>query len=100
MGPLTTTRVAEPPVLVMAPWSVKAGSPMASRAATSTGMYSGRHPASTALMATFSAVIVRRRTGSVITTSPGARRTASRNRHTASSVAGTTGSPSDQPRSK
>ena len=63
-------------------------------------MYSGRQPASTALIATFSAVMVRRRVVSVSTTSPGAQPTAARNGRTASAVAGTTGRPSVQPRSK
>ncbi len=63
-------------------------------------MYSGRQPASTALIAIFSVVIVGRRTGSVITPSPGSRPAASRKRRTASSVAGTTGRPSVHSRSK
>jgi hypothetical protein len=99
IGPLTTTSVADPPVLVIAPCSVNAGSAIASSAAINTGMYSGRQPASTALIATFSAVIVRRRVGSARTTSAGSRPAASRNRHTESGVAGTTGRPSAQPRS-
>src|SRR5438552_10598309 len=100
IGPLTTTSVAEPPVLVMAPCSVNAGSAIARNAASSTGMYSGRQPASTALIATFSAVIERRRVASTSTTSSGACPAAARNRRTAGAVAGTTGSPSVQPRSK
>ena len=60
-------------------------------------MYSGSAPAITAAIATFSAVIRRRRTGSVPTTSPGASPAASRKRRTPSSVGGTIGRPSVQP---
>ncbi len=63
-------------------------------------MYVGRQPARTALIATFSTVTVRRRVGSRTTTSSGSRPAASTKRRTASSVAGTTGRPSAQPRSK
>ena len=97
-GPLTSTRGADPPVLAELPWRLYSVGTMASTAAMTTGMYSGRHPAMTALMATFSAVITRPRTGSTPMTSEGWRPTMSRNRRTFSSVGGTTGSPSVQPR--
>ena len=68
IGPLTITISAEPPVLVAGPCSMNAGSPMASSAAPTTGKYSGRHPAMTALIAAFSAVTARSRTGSYSST--------------------------------
>ena len=56
IGPLTIMRTAAPPSRCRARGSSTRGSPMPSTAATTTGMYSGRQPAITALMATFSAV--------------------------------------------
>src|SRR5215472_15339357 len=97
IGPLTTTKGALPPVLAVQPWRPYSGSHTARTSAVTTGMYSGRHPAITAAMATFSAVMRRRRTGSTPITSPGARRARSRNRRTSSSVGGTIGNPSVQP---
>ena len=64
IGPLTMTIKAAPPVLVAGPWSMKEESPIACRAAPTTGKYSGRHPAITALIAALSAVTDRSRTGS------------------------------------
>ena len=49
-------RIAAPPVLADGPCRQKAGSLIAATAVTTTGKYSGRHPAITALMATISAV--------------------------------------------
>ena len=57
IGPLTIISTAAPPVDVPGPWYAQAGSPIPFTAATTTFMYSGRHPAITALSATFSAVI-------------------------------------------
>ena len=51
----------------------------------------------TAAIATFSAVMRRRRTGSMATMSAGASPTASRKRRTRASVGGTTGRPSVRP---
>ena len=96
-GPLTTTNGALPPVLAVHPCSPYAGSHTARTSAITTGMYSGRHPAMTAAMAVFSAVMRRRRTGSTPTTSPAPTVAASRNRRTSSSVGGTIGNPSVQP---
>src|SRR5438067_764006 len=53
IGPLTTMSGAEKCVDVETPWRLKAGSQAHSAAAMTTGRYSGRHPASTALMAAF-----------------------------------------------
>ena len=63
-----------------------------------TGKWSGSPPAITALTATFSAVTARPRTGSTPMTCSGGISAASRQAATASSVGGTTGSPSVQPR--
>ena len=97
IGPLTTMNGALPPVLAVLPCSPNSGTHIACTIATTTGMYSGSAPAITAAIATFSAVMRRRRTGSTPTTSSGASRTAPTNRRTASSVGGTIGSPSVQP---
>ena len=72
-GPFTTTNGALPPVLAVLPCRPNSGSHIALTIAITTGRYSGRQPAITAAMATFSAVIRRRRTGSMPTTSSGAR---------------------------
>ena len=85
------------PVLAVLPCSPNSGTHIACTIATTTGMYSGSAPAITAAIATFSAVMRRRRTGSTPTTSSGASRTAPTNRRTASSVGGTIGSPSVHP---
>ena len=55
-GPLTTTSGAEKCVEVATPCRLKAGSHAASAAAISTGRYSGRQPAMTALIAALSTV--------------------------------------------
>ena len=90
---------AAPPVLVAGPWSSNSGRPMAVSAAPTTGKYSGRQPAMMALMAAFSAVTARSRTGSKRSTCSGAHGPAASMRATSASVGGTTGSPSVQPRS-
>src|SRR5262249_55489429 len=99
-GPLTMTMRAAPPVLVAGPWSLKSGSPMAERAAPTTGKYSGRHPAITALMAACQAVTARARTGSWRRTSAAGHGPPASIRSTSGSVDGTTGRPSVQSRSK
>ena len=71
----------------------------ASTAASTTGRYSGRQPAITALTATFSTVHSTRSGGTTATTSSGARVVPSSMRRTRASVGGTTGRPSVQPRS-
>jgi len=98
IGPLTTTNGALPPVLAVHPWRPNSGAATARTHASTTGMYSGRAPAMIAAIATFSAVMRRRRTGSTATTSAGSRPAASRNRQTSASVGGTTGRPSVSPR--
>ena len=80
-------------------WRLNWGSHIASSVAATTGKYSGRHPAMTALTAAFSAVMTRPLTGSAPSMSEGSRPPASSAARTLSSVGGTTGSPSVQPRS-
>ena len=98
-GPFTITSTADPPMLEEGPTRLKGGASIASVAASTTGMYSGKHPAITALAATFPAVISRRRSGISPTTSPDALPAASKNWATRPWVGGTKGSPSPQPNS-
>ena len=79
----------------MLKWSVHA----ASTAANTTGRYSGLHPAITALIATFSTVQELSVGGTIATISSGCRSVPVNMRATRSSVGGTTGRPSDHPRS-
>src|SRR5689334_15519651 len=99
-GPLTITMSAAPPVLVAGPWSVNAGSPMARSAAPTTGKYSGRQPAMTALIAACHAVTARSRTGSWSSTASAGHGPPASIRSTSAAVGGTTGSPSVQPWAK
>ena len=93
-----TMNIAQPPVLALAPWRENSSRSMAESAATMTGKCSGSPPAITVLTAAFSAVTARPRTGSTPMTWPGGMAAASRQAATASSVGGTTGSPSVHPR--
>jgi hypothetical protein len=70
----------------------------ASTAASTTGRYSGRQPAITALIATFSTVAGARSGGTIATTSLGSRVVPASIASTRRSVGATTGSPSVQPR--
>lgn len=97
-GPLTTTAGAESHVVASSPCALNSVVHAASTAASTTGRYSGRHPASTALTATFSTVTGTRLGGTTATTSPGSRAVPSSIRSTRACVGATTGSPSDQPR--
>ena len=56
MGPLTMMRGDVALVVPDWPWRLKAGSQAASTTARTTGKYSGRQPAMTALTASFSTV--------------------------------------------
>ncbi len=56
MGPLTSIITAQGWVVACIAYKLKAGSLMASTAASTTGKYSGKHPAMTALIATLSTV--------------------------------------------
>jgi hypothetical protein len=90
----------EKQVVQSSPCMVASGSSAASSAARTTGMYSGLQPASTALIATFSTVIGARLGGANPITSSGLREVPLSMRMMRASVGGTTGRPSDQPRSK
>ena len=81
------------------PTRLKTGSSMASVAARTTGKYSGRQPAITALAAAFSTVMTRRRSGSSPITSSGERPEKPINSATRAVVGGITGKPSLQPNS-
>ena len=80
------------------PIRANSGSQIASTAATTTGMYSGRQPAMTALMAIFSTVARPRRGATCPISSPPSRPLARTAACTRASVGGTTGSPSVTPR--
>ena len=99
MGPFTTISGATGWVVACTESRLKSGSASASMAARTTGKYSGRQPAMTALAAMRSTVASPWRGGSTPITSRGSRSVASRNSSTAISVGGTIGSPSVQPRS-
>ena len=65
IGPFRTTSTAQPPVLAVAPCIRNSSCIIAIQAVTTTGKCIGRQPAMTALIASFSAVIARPRTGSM-----------------------------------
>ena len=99
-GPLTMTSGPEKCVVQSRPCSVNSGSSAASSTPSTTGMYSGLQPAITALIATFSTVQGARFGGMLPTISSGLRSVPPSMRRMRSSVGGTTGRPSLQPRSK
>src|SRR3954470_2050586 len=86
-------------VVASSPCMLNSSVHAASSAASTTGRYSGRHPAITALIATFSTIAGTRLGGTTATTSPGAREVPSSIRSTRAGVGATTGSPSVKPRS-
>ena len=85
-------------VVASTPWMLNSSLQIASIAVSTHGRYSGRQPAITAEMATFSTVTSTRSGGTVATMSWASRRVPSSMRSTRSSVGGTTGRPSVQPR--
>ena len=87
-------RIAGPCVLAEGPCRPKAGSLMADNAVTTTGKYSGRHPAITALMAATSRVKTEPLSGIVPMMVCGSIGTVSSMLSILSFVGGTTGSPS------
>ena len=97
MGPFTTTAGAAPMVVAHTPCALNSSVQHASTAATTTGRWSGRQPAMTALMATFSTVAGARSGGMTATVSWGSRAMPSSIRSTRSGVGGTTGRPSVRP---
>src|SRR5229473_3546140 len=100
IGPLTMSSGVVVLVAVWMPCSWQAGSSRASIAVSTTGKYSGRQPAMTALIAIFSIVALRQRGGIGPTTASAGRPAAATMRATFAAVGVTTGSPSVQPRSK
>ena len=99
IGPFTTITGPENQVVASRPCMLNVSVHAASTAAITTGRYSGRQPAITALMATFSNVHSTRLGGTIATRSSAARVVPVSMRSTRSGVGGTTGSPSVQPRS-
>ena len=73
IGPLTMTRTAAPPWLDDGAIRLNSLVSMASVAAMTTGKYSGRQPAITALAATFATLISLRRSGTAPSTSSAGR---------------------------
>ena len=96
-GPLTIMTCMAPPVVAAVPARLKPSRMAALTPATTTGKCSGLQPAITALMASFSSVA--RELRGCITPSEcwGSASMAASMSRTASSVGGTTGSPSVQP---
>ncbi len=84
--------------MASSPWALNSAVQAASTAASTTGRYSGRQPAITALTATFSTVQSTRSGGTTATTSSGALDVPASMASTRSGVGGTTGNPSDHPR--
>ena len=72
-GPLATMTGPTGMVVASTPCMLNSSLQTASTAASTQGRYSGRHPAITALMATFSTVTSIRSGGTTATTSSGAR---------------------------
>src|SRR6516165_7643542 len=88
IGPLTTITGPTDQVVASTPWMLNWSVQAASTAASTTGRYSGRHPAITALIATFSTVAGTRFGGTTATTSSGGRPVASSAASTRASVGG------------
>ena len=98
-GPFTTSTGPTLMVVASTPCMLNSSVQAASSAAITTGRCSGSHPAITALTATFSTMHSTRLGGITATRSDGSRVVPSSIRSTLASVGGTTGRPSDQPRS-
>ena len=94
------SKMAHPPVDAVAPCTSTSGRHSAVIAAATTGRSGGRQPASTALIATFSAVTARDVTGSTAITWSGGRPAHSSIAPTRAGVGATTGRPSVQPHSR
>src|ERR1044071_4793232 len=91
IGPLTTSTGPEKYVVHRRPCMLKRSVHAACTAASTTGRYSGKQPAMTALIATFSTVTGTRSGGTTATTSSGARLVPSRMRSTRAGVGGPAG---------
>ena len=96
-APFTTISGAGPEVDCQPPPFVVRSSMSASHAASTTGKYSGRHPAMAALMAAVRTVTSRSTCGMWPMTSSGASLVCARKRSSSGSLTGTSGNPSDQP---
>src|SRR6266851_3533651 len=99
-GPLTMKSGEWKLVVAETPWRSKASSHMASTPAITTGRYSGRQPAMTALIAIFSTVARPKLGGTSATRSAASRPDPPIMAVTRSRVGGMTGRPSVTPRSK
>src|SRR5260370_28393642 len=97
-GPLTITSTAQGWVVVCTAYRLNGSWAAARIAARTTRMYSGRHPAITALTATFSTVASAHVGGSAATTSAAGRPAAATVAATPPGVGGPTRRPSPQPR--
>ena len=99
MGPLTITRIADPPRLEEGPTKLNSGASMASVAARTIERCSGRQPAITAFAVAFSILICLLRSGISPSISEPSAFIWSRNWVTLSTVGGITGRPSVHPKS-
>ena len=99
IGPFTITIGPENHSVHSRPCILNVSVHAASTAASTTGKYSGLQPAMTAFTATFSTVHSASVGGTTAMISSGARVVAANMAATRASVGGTTGNPSDQPRS-
>ncbi len=97
-GPNSTENGAVPVVDCQIDRDTMPSSRNASHAASTTGKYSGRQPASAALSAASRTVSALLRCGIGMSTSSGSRAVVARNSARYDAVTGTTGSPSVQPR--
>ena len=97
-GPLTMNRGDGKLVVAETPCRSKPSSHIASTPATTTGRYSGRHPAITALIAIFSTVARPKLGGTRATSASPGRPLAATAASTRARVGGTTGRPSVTPR--
>src|SRR4029453_2356611 len=98
IGPFTITTGPTGIVVASTPWMLNSSGQTASTAASTAGRYSGRQPAITALIATFSTGAGARAGGTIATISSGSRVVPPSIAIPRRSVAATTGRPSVQPR--
>ena len=98
IGPFTITTGPTGIVVASTPWMLNSSVQIASTAASTTGRYSGKQPAITALIATFSTVAGARSGATIATTSSGARVVPASIASTRREEGATTGRPSVQPR--
>ena len=99
IGPFTTSSGLAMCVVACTPFRLKRVSHSASIAASTTGAYSGRQPAITMLIASTSRVRLPQRGGTRASRRPGSPPSAATAAAIFSGVGGTSGRPSEQPRS-